>query len=209
MDAEMVRYLLSEEEHPDQHEGVVRIERIAHRMHAMIEDLLDVSRLERGTFAVRPVPVALHEVLAEAEAMLQPLARAKGVALTFEGAELPTIPADSGRVVQALSNLVGNALEFTPAEGRIRVSWEVVDTELTVCVADTGAGIPPEQVPLVFGEFWQGTSTSARRRSGIGLGLVITRAIVEAHGGRIGIESAVGVGTRVTFTLPAATTERP
>jgi signal transduction histidine kinase len=201
MDAEMVRCMLSEEEHADQHEGVARIERIAHRMHGMIEDLLDVSRLERGTFAVRPSPTQPRDVLAEAEGMLQPLARAKGVALLFEGPdELPTIPADSGRVMQVLSNLVGNALDFTPAGGSVRVSWEPREAGLTVCVADTGTGIPAEQLPLVFGDFWQGTS--GRRRSGIGLGLVITRAIVEAHGGRIGVESAVGVGTTVTFTLP-------
>jgi signal transduction histidine kinase len=201
MDAEMVRCLLSEEEHADQHEGVARIERIAHRMHGMIEDLLDVSRLERGTFAVRPAPTQPRDVLAEAEGMLQPLARAKGVALVFDGPdELPTIPADSGRVMQVLSNLVGNALDFTPPGGTVRVSWEPVDSGLTVRVADTGAGIPAEQLPLVFGEFWQGTS--ARRRSGVGLGLVITRAIVEAHGGRIGVESPAGFGTTVTFTLP-------
>jgi signal transduction histidine kinase len=202
MDAEMVRCLLSEEEHPHQYQGVERIERIAHRMHGMIEDLLDVSRLERGTFAVRPAPCEPRGVLAEAEGMLQPLARAKGVALVFEGpAELPTIPADSGRVMQVLSNLVGNALDFTPAGGSVRVSWEPGETGLTVRVADTGAGIPPDQLSLVFGEFWQGTS--ARRRSGVGLGLVITKAIVEAHGGRIGVESA-GAGTTVTFTLPSA-----
>jgi signal transduction histidine kinase len=202
MDAEMVRCLLSEEEHADQYEGVARIERIAHRMHGMIEDLLDVSRLERGTFAVRPAPCEPRDVLAEAEGMLQPLARAKGVALVFEGpAELPTIPADSGRVMQVLSNLVGNALDFTPAGGSVRVSWEPDDSGLTVRVADTGAGIPAEQLPLVFGEFWQGTS--ARRRSGVGLGLVITKAIVEAHGGRIAVESPAGRGTTVTFTLPA------
>jgi signal transduction histidine kinase len=203
MDAEMVRCLLSEEEHPDQHDGVARIERIAHRMHGMIEDLLDVSRLERGTFAVRPAPTKPRDVLAEAEGMLQPLARAKGVALVFDGPdELPTIPADSGRVMQVLSNLVGNALDFTPPGGSVRVSWEPGDSGLTVRVADTGAGIPAEQLPLVFGEFWQGTS--ARRRSGVGLGLVITKAIVEAHGGRIGVESPAGVGTTVTFTLPGA-----
>jgi signal transduction histidine kinase len=201
MDAEMVRCMLDEETHGDQFEGVQRIERIAHRMHGMIEDLLDVSRLERGTFAVRPAPCDPRDVLAEAEAMLQPLAGAKGVALAFEGPDaLPSVPVDGGRVVQALSNLVGNALDFTPPGGSIRVTWEIGHAELTVRISDTGQGIPPEQLPLVFGEFWQGTS--ARRRSGIGLGLVITRAIVEGHGGRIGIESSVGAGTTVTFTLP-------
>jgi signal transduction histidine kinase len=202
MDAEMVRYLLSRTEHPEQYDGLARIEQVAHRMHGMIEDLLDVSRLERGTFAVRPSPTQPRDVLAEAEGMLHPLARAKGVALVFEGPdELPTIAADSGRVMQVLSNLVGNALDFTPAGGCVRVTWEPEETCLIVRVADTGTGIPAEQLPLVFAEFWQGTS--ARRRSGVGLGLVITRAIVEAHGGRIGVESSVGAGTTVTFTLPA------
>jgi signal transduction histidine kinase len=203
MDAEMVRYMLSEEEHPAQHQGVGRIERTAQRMHGMIEDLLDVSRLERGTFAVRPVPAAPRDILAEAEAMLQPLARAQNVRLDFEGpGDLPSIPMDGARVLQVLSNLVGNALKFTREGGSVRVTWSVDAAALTLRVADTGVGIPPSQLPRVFGEFWQGTS--AHRRSGIGLGLVIARAIVEAHGGKIDIQSTVGVGTTVTFWLPLA-----
>jgi signal transduction histidine kinase len=197
----MTRHILSEETHPTQYRAVERIERTAQRMHAMIEDLLDVSRLERGTFSVRPAPMAPREVLAEAEAMLRPLAASRKIQLDFEGPDaLPTIQADAARLVQVLSNLVGNALQFTNEGGRVRVTWSEDGGGVTVRVADTGAGIPADQLPLVFGEFWQGTS--AHRRSGIGLGLGITRAIVEAHGGKVGIESAIGAGTTVTFTLP-------
>jgi signal transduction histidine kinase len=204
MEAEMTRHLLSETDHPAQYRGVARIERTAQRMHDLIEDLLDVSRLERGTFAVHRAPVAPREIFTEAEAMLQPLARARGVRLSFEGpADLPVIQADGARVVQLLSNLVGNALGFTPAGADVRVRWAGSGGGLTVAVEDQGQGIPPEQLPRVFDPFWQGGANG--RRTGLGLGLVIARAIVEAHGGRIAIESVVGSGTTVHFTLDGAT----
>ena len=203
MDAEMARHLLSEEAHPAQHQGLMQIERAAQRMHALIEDLLDVSRLDHGTFEVRPTSTSPLSIFAEAEAMLQPLARAESIHLSFDGPlELPTIHADSARILQVLSNLVGNALKFTPRGGSVMVTWQVRERGLQVRVADTGTGIAPEHLPQVFGEFWQGMSV--HKKSGIGLGLVITRAIVEAHGGEIGIESAVGAGTVVTFWIPGA-----
>jgi signal transduction histidine kinase len=201
MDAEMARHLLSDEEHRVQRRTIERIERTAQRMHALIEDLLEVSRLERGTFAVHAAPVAPHTIFSDAEAMLQPLARARGVRLRFQGpGELPSLHADAGRIVQVLSNLVGNALRFTPAEGSAWVRWSRGEGELVVVVEDSGEGIPNDQLPHVFDPFWQGGSESQRR--GLGLGLAITRAIIEAHAGRIGIESAAGVGTTVRFTLP-------
>jgi signal transduction histidine kinase len=106
-------------------------------------------------------------------------------------------------VHQVLSNLVGNAIKFTPAGGRVTLSAELAaEREVRFAVADTGAGIPPEQLPHVFGQFWQGRRTDRR---GIGLGLAIAKGIVEAHGGRIWVESQVGVGSNFYFTLPAAT----
>jgi signal transduction histidine kinase len=208
MDAEMVRNLLSEEEHRVQCRTIVRIERTAQRMHALVEDLLEVSRLESGTFAICPRPVAPQTILADAEAMLQPLARARGIRLHFQGpADLPLLHADGERIIQLLSNLIGNALKFTPPAGAVHVRWAAQDAELALSVEDTGEGIPPEQLPHVFDPFWQGSA--AARRRGLGLGLVIARAIVEAHGGRIAIESAVGSGTVVRFTVPLAAARHP
>jgi signal transduction histidine kinase len=206
MDAEMARHLLPEREHPAQYRAVARIERTAQRMQRLIEDLLEVSRLEAGTFTVRREPIAASRVFDEAEAMLQPLAHARGIRLGFRGpTELPTIAADGERLVQLLSNLVGNALKFTPAGGTVEVGWSLDAGVLSVAVADDGPGIALEQIPHLFRAFWQGSGTA--RRSGLGLGLVIARAIVEAHGGRIWIESTPGAGTAVRLTLPLAPAE--
>jgi signal transduction histidine kinase len=203
MDAEMLRHLLPEETQPAEHRAVRRIERTAGRMHALIDDLLEVTRLHHGTLAIAAERIAPHALLADAAAMLEPLARTRGVALEFAGpADLPDVHVDGERLVQVLSNLVGNGLKFTPPGGAVRVTWLQREAELIVSVADNGAGIPDDQLPHVFRPFWQGTRPG--RRSGLGLGLVITRAIVEAHGGRIWIESTAGAGTTVHFTLPFA-----
>jgi signal transduction histidine kinase len=179
---------------------VARIERTAQRMHSLVEDLLEVSSLEHGTFAVRAQPSAAPDIFGEAEAMLTPLAHAQDVALTFDGPhELPQVRADGERIVQVFSNLIGNALKYTPAGGTVRVSWSCDENGVVVTVADSGAGIAPDLLPRVFDAFWQGTPAD---RKGVGLGLLITRAIVEAHGGRIWIESVVGSGTAVHFTIP-------
>jgi signal transduction histidine kinase len=103
---------------------------------------------------------------------------------------------------QVLSNLVGNAVKFTPRQGRIVVSAERFDGEVRFAVIDNGPGIPPEQVPHIFGRFWQAKSSDRR---GIGLGLAIAKGIVEAHTGKIWVESQVGVGSTFYFTLPTAT----
>jgi signal transduction histidine kinase len=203
MDAEMLRHLLPETEQPAESKAVGRIERTARRMHALIDDLLEVTRVEHGTFAVHADPVAPAALMADADAMLQPLARTRGIRLTFDGpAVMPEIRVDADRIVQVLSNLVGNALKFTDSGGAVRVAWMQRKAELIVSVTDTGTGIPADQLPHVFRPFWQGARPG--RRSGIGLGLVITRAIVEAHGGRIWIESEPGAGTTVRFSIPFA-----
>jgi signal transduction histidine kinase len=113
--------------------------------------------------------------------------------------------ADAARIQQVLSNLVGNAVKFTPRSGRITVCAEHIDGEVRFGVIDTGPGIPAEQLPHIFGRFWQ-AKTSDRR--GIGLGLAIAKGIVEAHNGRIWVESHVGLGSTFYFTLPAATETR-
>jgi signal transduction histidine kinase len=203
IDAEMLRHLLDDSGDAVAAQSIRRIERTAGRMHGLIGDLLEVTRLQHGTFAVTAEARLPADVFADAESLLSPLAGSRGIALSFDGPrDLPPVCVDGERIVQALSNLVGNSLKFTPAGGTVRVRWVPREGELLVSVADTGRGIPATALPHVFSMFWQ--AHRERREAGLGLGLVITRAIVEAHGGRIWIDSAEGSGTTVQFSIPFA-----
>jgi PAS domain S-box-containing protein len=180
------------------HAKIVR--RAADRMNRLIQDLLDVRRIESGRLAVDPRSVTVGVLVDEALEMLRPLASAASLELVTDlAADLPRARADSGRILQVFSNLVGNAIKFTPAGGRITISATRSEDEVRFEIADTGPGIAAEQLPHVFGQFWQGTRGDRR---GIGLGLAIAKAIVEAHGGRIWVESQLGEGSRFYFTLP-------
>jgi signal transduction histidine kinase len=114
---------------------------------------------------------------------------------------LPRVLVDPARIQQVLSNLVGNAIKFTPRDGRVTVRVELDADGVRVAVVDTGPGIAPEQLPHIFGRFWQGKRSDRR---GLGLGLAIAKAIVEAHGGRIWVESTVGEGSTFYFTVRLA-----
>lgn len=184
------------------------IRRSATQMNRLIQDLLDASRLDSGTLALEKMPVAPADLLREAGDMLAPLAAHAKIALEADAEDgLPSVIADRGRLLQVLSNLVGNALKFTPSGGTVRVSItcggdELEDTRVvTFAVRDTGSGIDEEQLPHIFSRGWQ-----ARRgdRRGIGLGLAIASGIVEAHGGRIWAESKPGEGSTFRFTVPAS-----
>jgi signal transduction histidine kinase len=134
--------------------------------------------------------------------MLRPLAEGSAIKLESHVApNLPLVLADATRISQVLSNLVGNAVKFTGRGGLISISAERGEGEVRFSVIDTGSGIPPEQLPHIFGRFWQAKSADRR---GIGLGLAIAKGIVEAHRGRIWVESSVGLGSTFYFTLPTA-----
>ena len=176
------------------------IGRAAKQMDYLIRDLLDVASIGSGHLSLEPRPHDAGALLGTACEMLRPLAEEAGLDFQCEiPAEAPTVRADADRVVQLLSNLVGNAVKFTPPGGRITLGLTAGDGEASFHVADTGPGIPAEALPHVFEQFWQ-----ARRdgRHGAGLGLAISRGIVEAHGGRIWVESREGEGTTFFFTLP-------
>ena len=176
--------------------------RAAERMQRLIEDLLEVSRIKRGNLSMDFAPERVGPLVREAVAMLAPLASAGGIALEADVAEdLPPAEMDGSRILQVLSNLVGNALKFTPSGGRVRIACSHQDDALRISVSDTGAGIPADQLPYVFGRFWQASDADRR---GIGLGLSIVRGIVGAHRGRVWVESEVGVGSTFHFTLPVA-----
>jgi signal transduction histidine kinase len=175
------------------------IKRAGERMNRLIQDLLDVAKLEAGRLGVDPRPTEVAPIVAEAMDMLRPIASEKAIRLDVVVADgLPMITADAGRVLQVLSNLVGNAIKFTPADGRVSIRVEPFAGSVRFCVADTGPGIPPEQLPHIFGQFWQADQSDRR---GIGLGLAIAKGIVEAHGGRISVESRLDEGTSFYFTL--------
>jgi signal transduction histidine kinase len=167
----------------------------------LITDLLDVARMEEsGGIPLDRTPVDARTLVAAAVRMLQPVAAARGIELVdATRGELPVL-ADPDRVVQVLSNLLGNAVKFTDSGGRVRVTANTYAGEQWFEVSDTGVGIPLDDQPYVFDRFRQ----VGRDRRGVGLGLPIARGIVEAHGGRIWLDSAPGAGTTVRFTLPAA-----
>lgn len=178
------------------------VKRTGARMNRLIQDLLNVARLDTGRMSVEVAEVDPTQLIASAVEMMQPLAHEASIALLADAAEpLPHVSADAERIGQVFSNLIGNAIKFTPAGGTITLHAELADARVWFSVTDTGAGIPPEQLEQVFGQFWQGRKTDRR---GIGLGLTIARGIVEAHGGTIGVDSEVGVGTRFFFPLTIA-----
>jgi PAS domain S-box-containing protein len=178
------------------------IQRSTVRANDLIQDLLDVSRIEAGSFAVERAPVEARSLIAEAAETSALLAAEASLRLTTDvPPSLPLVLADRARVLQVFSNILGNAIKFTPAGGAIHVAALGGEREVTFLVADTGPGITAEQVPHVFDRFWRANQDDSR---GAGLGLPIARGIVEAHGGRLWVESAPGRGSTFFFTLPVA-----
>ncbi len=174
------------------------LQRSAARMDRLIRELLDLSLMEAGRFRVQVRPERLETVVEEAFVVLAPLAAGKEIALGVEGGPLGVeIRCDRDRVLQVVSNLVGNALAFTPRGGHVAVRLALRERNAEVAVSDDGPGIPPEDLPHVFDRYWK-----SRSRAGTGLGLAIARGIVDAHGGKIRVESRVGEGSTFTFTLP-------
>jgi sigma-B regulation protein RsbU (phosphoserine phosphatase) len=190
---------------PGDVEARKRTEAIRHltqQMDRLRQDLLDVAAIEAGRLSFEPHETALAEVVDDVLGTVAGMAGEKALRVeSCVSADLPAVWADRERLHQVLSNLVGNAVKFTPAEGRIRVSAALDGEEVRVAVEDTGPGIPAEHLENVFDRFWQARST---RRAGAGLGLAIARGVVQAHGGRIGARSEVGRGTTFEFTLPVA-----
>jgi signal transduction histidine kinase len=179
------------------------IHRSAERMYRLIHDLLDVAAIEAGQLAVTRSPLAVDALVTDALEMLRPLAAAKRITLVADvSSELPAVAADHDRVLQVFSNIGGNAVKFTPEDGRVEIHVTVRDAVVEFAVSDTGPGIASEDLPRVFDRFWQ---AKKRARTGAGLGLAIAKGIVEAHDGRIRAESEPGRGSCFSFTLPVAT----
>ncbi|MFY1828087.1 ATP-binding protein [Myxococcus fulvus] len=179
-----------------------KIQRFTARMNRLIGDLVDVASIEEGRIRVAPALQDATALVREAVEVFQPLASSQGLSLDAE-IQGNTLMAtfDHERVLQVLANLLSNAVKFTPPGGRISLRVEPVSQDVRFSVMDTGPGIPSHQLKSIFERFWQALREDRR---GMGLGLYISKGIVEAHGGRIWAESQYGEGSTFSFTLPGA-----
>ena len=188
------------------------IARQVRHMTALVDDLLDVSRVTRGLIQLHPEPTDLHEVLASAVEQARPLLEERGHELMVQADPAPSIVlGDRTRLVQVVSNLLNNAAKFTPPKGRITLSLRIGDTadSADISVGDNGIGIEPELLPHVFDLFIQGARTPDRAQGGLGLGLALSRSLVELHRGSIRAESAGhGQGSLFTVRLPLLAQQR-
>jgi len=186
-------------------EFVNKVQRSTDQMEVLIADLLDFAGIQSGTFSFVVSTDSLSQVVMPVIDRMRALAEAKRQTLQVDfPSSLPLVAVDAQRVGQVVSNLVSNAIKFTPEEGTIRVSARQRDRQIVVSVADTGPGIPQEYLSKIFDRFWRGPGT---KQKGSGLGLSIAKGIVEAHGGTIWAESQLGEGSSFFFTLPLAPRE--
>jgi PAS domain S-box-containing protein len=182
-------------------ESVQAIRRAASRMNRLIRDLLDITLIESGQLGLQTERLSTRELILELVEAQRPLAAASALDVRLDlKDELPDIRGDRHRLLQVLENLIGNAVKFTPAGGQITIGATAHGREAVFRVTDTGFGIAPSAVSHVFDRFWQ--ARKGAREDGAGLGLPIARGIVEAHGGRIWVESILGSGTSFFFTIP-------
>jgi len=205
-------------------EGVQRAAGIIHdeagRMRRLVEGLLDLARIESGQVVMAQEAVDLRQVLGDCVDRLTLQAQEKGLTLSLNVPTLPLLIGDRDRLAQAITNLLDNALKYTPSGGRVTVeAVEVHETQalramepalapavplpaVVVTVSDTGPGIPPDELSRIFERFYQVDKSRARKKGGVGLGLAIVQEIVAAHGGRIAAQSVVGVGSKFIVALP-------
>ena len=177
-----------------------RIQRSGARMNRLIGDLVDLASIEAGSLAVTRELGDLTPIVTEAVDTFHAQASASGVSLVAEIApSLPLVAFDSARILQVLANLLGNAIKFTPPNGHVTVRAERVGDEIHLAVSDTGVGVPPDQLEAVFERYVQ---VAKDDRRGVGLGLYISKCIVQGHGGKIWAESTLGQGSVFRFTLP-------
>ena len=172
------------------------------RMSVLLDDLLDTSKIEAGRYTISPQPLDVSQIFEEALSLLAPLALDKAVELTFHAEPDLKINADPERLFQVLSNLIGNAIKFTPAQGKIGVVAMSNGDEIVFSVRDSGKGIAPEQLPHIFDRYWTAKEGNAL---GTGLGLYISQGIIKAHGGQLLAESTPGEGSEFRFTVPRMT----
>ena len=187
-------------------EGMQRIQRYVARMNRLIGDLIDVVSIDTGRLAVQPEPHDAALLLTEAADAFGQIAAERVIMLEVEAVEKPLQGRfDHGRMLQVLANLITNALKFTAKGGRIVIRGEIIADELRISVSDDGTGIPAHMLEAVFERFWQVGKNDQR---GLGLGLYISRCIIDAHGGKIWAESTMGEGSVFRLTIPVAVVDQ-
>jgi len=181
------------------------------RLVQLVEELLELSRMESGQAPLAQKPVDMGHVLSQAVERLRPQAEKRALSLTLEVAsDLPPVVGDAERLERVVVNLIHNALKFTPAGGSIRVSAGLAGSAVAVKVSDTGIGVAPEDLPRIFERFYKAdrarnqADVQPDRGGGTGLGLAVVKHTVEAHGGTVGVESDLGRGSTFSFSIPAA-----
>ena len=178
-------------------------------MKRLIQDLLDVNLMETGKLLIQKVRLSAEQLVVKAAEAQRVIAAPSDIELRLDvGTGVPEVWGDHDRLLQVFENLIGNALKFTAAGGRITVGAAVNGNEVVFWVKDSGCGIAPEALPHIFDRFWQATKGDRR---GAGLGLPITKGIVDAHGGRVWVESTLGRGSTFFFSIPreAPEADRP
>ena len=187
-----------------QRNSLARVQRQSKRLAALINDLLDISRIESGRIQMDQEPIPLLEIVTQRIEEIRPQADEKSIRLALTAPEsVPKVLGDEARMGQVFTNLIGNAIKFTPENGEVNVKVEADGNLLHVEVIDTGPGIPPEERQKIFDKFYQLSDISTRQQGGSGLGLSISKSIVEAHGGKLWIDDGnQGKGSNFQFVLP-------
>jgi signal transduction histidine kinase len=179
------------------------VRRNAHRLLHLIDDLLDLSRLDAGGLRLNLAETDIRTIAATVHENSKPAAMAKGIEFTFTAEPSSRkILGDAHRLEIVLTNLVGNAIKFTPQGGRITLAVRDLPDGVSVTVSDTGRGIPPEALPHVFERFFQASPTDQRREGGVGIGLALAKELVELHGGSMNVQSSLGRGSTFSFFIP-------
>jgi signal transduction histidine kinase len=172
---------------------------------SLIDDLFELSQLESGQIQLRLEPVNLNDLVSDVLESMHPQAEAKEVVLAGEfSTDLPPATAEVAKIQRVLYNLVQNAIRHTPAQGSISLATRAVPNGVQIDVADTGEGITSADLPYIFDQFFRGEKSRSRETGGAGLGLAIAKGFVEAHDGKIWVDSEIGHGTRFSFILPAS-----
>jgi signal transduction histidine kinase/HAMP domain-containing protein len=190
--------------------GLKQVRQSARVLLALIDDLLDLARMDRGTLSLDLRPVSLYDVAQRSIETVRLMAEARGVVLILAPPpdSTPLVRADALRLQQIVWNLLANSIKFTPRHGRVVVRVEREPERYLVSVEDDGIGIPESDLPHIFERFRQVDGSPTRRHPGMGIGLALVRSLVELHGGTIWAESVVGHGSRFTFSLPISVSDR-
>jgi signal transduction histidine kinase len=184
-------------------ESLQVIEEESDRLARLIDDLLDATRVQTGNFRLTPVEMDLDDLVRNVARKFQSQTKHHTLIVDIP-ADLPIVHADEARITQVLSNLLSNAIKYSPEGGEIRVSSAVTPKEVIISVSDQGGGISAEDQKQLFTRFYRANNALTRKTQGAGLGLYLSKAIIDAHGGRIWVESDGQHGARFSFSLPRA-----